>query len=813
MNNQFTRFARATLAAATLSLLPAMAGVLVVETTELQVMIPADLDDQYTWYDYLEASGGTEPYYWELAAGASLPGEDPYLWDYGELGLNLRAVDVGTHEFDVVVTDDNGVSATATVTLTVVEDPNHAPKIVSTMPPTTPENNRVRVDPYATKTFSVVATDIDGDELTFQWELYRPVWVEDMNEWDFVVASNVLDDTTGSFVFGPLTNGEYEVHVTATDGRGTDHSVTRIWSVAVQEAQPLIIGETDFEVMIPADPDPDESYSRSIQLTSSGGLTPHAWRLAAGEELPGSWSEFDADGEIEFELTVADLGTNEFAVVLADAEGMETNVTITLVVINDPNHVPVIESADPAGQWARVDSGTNKTFSVVATDADGDELSYAWSAYGWDDGLEDYDCVAATNNTTGEFAFGPFPDGEYQVRLTLTDGQGEFHEVSRSWNVLVGAAEPLVVHYTAYEVLLPADPDPNKTYDRDITLVAIGGLPTFNWRLADGSVLPGEGSVLRPDGAIEFKLTVANLGTNEFSVVVRDGEGTETNATIALAVATDPNRAPVIDSTSPADDSIRIDPGATKTFSVVATDEDGDEMFYTWTIYGEDGSRLSGIDDDTTGSFEFGPLPKGSYEVGVAVTDGTEYHEVTRLWTVTVADPPPPPAPVAPVIATYKVSFNANGGTGKMSAQTIACNATAKLKANAFKRAKWTFIGWAKTKTGAVAYNNQAAVKNLAAAGKSATLYAKWAKSSYKVKFCHTYKNETGNMKAETFAYGKAKRLLKNKFLREGYKFKGWATSKAAAKKGKVKYKNKAKVKNLTATGKMVKLFPVWKKK
>ena len=160
---------------------------------------------------------------------------------------------------------------------------------------------------------------------------------------------------------------------------------------------------------------------------------------------------------------------------------------------------------------------------------------------------------------------------------------------------------------------------------------------------------------------------------------------------------------------------------------------------------------------------------------------------------------------------TYKVVFNANGGTGKMAAQTVARNATAKLVANRFARSGWVFLGWAKTAGGAVAYANGAPVKNLAAAGKSATLYAKWAKKTYKVKFVAN--GGKGKMKAQTFTYGKAKKLTANKFKREGYVFKGWATSKSQAKKGKVKYKNKKSVKNLTATGKTVKLYAVWKKK
>lgn len=61
--------------------------------------------------------------------------------------------------------------------------------------------------------------------------------------------------------------------------------------------------------------------------------------------------------------------------------------------------------------------------------------------------------------------------------------------------------------------------------------------------------------------------------------------------------------------------------------------------------------------------------------------------------------------------------------------------------------------------------------------------------------------------------YGKKKALTKVKFTKKGYKFTGWATSKKNAAKGKVKYKNGAKVKNLTSKkGKTVTLYAVWKK-
>ena len=165
---------------------------------------------------------------------------------------------------------------------------------------------------------------------------------------------------------------------------------------------------------------------------------------------------------------------------------------------------------------------------------------------------------------------------------------------------------------------------------------------------------------------------------------------------------------------------------------------------------------------------------------------------------------------------TYTVAFNANGGKlpkgKKMAAQTMTYGTAAKLRKNVFTRSGWVFAGWATKKGGAVAYTDAQSAKNLRADGGTMTLYAVWAKKTYKVAF---YANGgKGTMAVESFTYGKAKKLTANKFKApKGKKFAGWATSKANAKKGVVKYKNKQSVKNLVTTGKTVKLYAVWKKK
>lgn len=166
-------------------------------------------------------------------------------------------------------------------------------------------------------------------------------------------------------------------------------------------------------------------------------------------------------------------------------------------------------------------------------------------------------------------------------------------------------------------------------------------------------------------------------------------------------------------------------------------------------------------------------------------------------------------------INMFTVKFGANGGTGTMPAQSIICDTAAALRANAFTKSGCLFLGWAKSASGAVAYANKAKVKNLAAAGKAVTLYAKWAVAKYYVKF----KANGGTlpkgkkMPVQTMAYGKAAALTKNAFVRNGYVFMGWAAGAANAKKRIVAFKNGQSVKNLRADGLTLNLYALWAKK
>ena len=154
----------------------------------------------------------------------------------------------------------------------------------------------------------------------------------------------------------------------------------------------------------------------------------------------------------------------------------------------------------------------------------------------------------------------------------------------------------------------------------------------------------------------------------------------------------------------------------------------------------------------------------------------------------------------------YKIKFDKNGGTGTMKTISATYGKSVKLTANAFKRSKHTFQGWAKKKNGEVAYADKAKVKNLTATdGKTVTLYAVWKPYSYTVKF--NANGGTGAAKVQTIKCGAKTKLAANAYVRDGFEFAGWAKKKG----GSVAYKDKASVKDLAKNGKTVTLYAVWR--
>ena len=146
----------------------------------------------------------------------------------------------------------------------------------------------------------------------------------------------------------------------------------------------------------------------------------------------------------------------------------------------------------------------------------------------------------------------------------------------------------------------------------------------------------------------------------------------------------------------------------------------------------------------------------------------------------------------------YTVVFDGNNhSSGATAAVTCTYNEDCTLPSNGFSRTGYTFKGWSTTKGGSVKYENNGYVRNLTPVkDATVTLYAVWEANTYTVKFDKNSSEATGNVGSVVCTYDKACTLPANNFTRVGATFDGWAVTSNTA----VQYKDKASVKNLTAT-------------
>ena len=128
-----------------------------------------------------------------------------------------------------------------------------------------------------------------------------------------------------------------------------------------------------------------------------------------------------------------------------------------------------------------------------------------------------------------------------------------------------------------------------------------------------------------------------------------------------------------------------------------------------------------------------------------------------------------------PALASYTVSYDANGGSGAPSSQTKWYGKTLTLSSTKPTRTGYTFQGWG-TSASATTPAYSAGVPY--GANAAITLYAVWKANTYTVKF--DANGGTGAPANQTKTYGVALKLSSTKPTRTNYNFLGWGTSASA---------------------------------
>ena len=139
---------------------------------------------------------------------------------------------------------------------------------------------------------------------------------------------------------------------------------------------------------------------------------------------------------------------------------------------------------------------------------------------------------------------------------------------------------------------------------------------------------------------------------------------------------------------------------------------------------------------------------------------------------------------------SYKVTYNANGGSGAPGSQTKWYNENLTLSSTKPTRTGYTFTGWSGGYRPGQVYSGNA---NL-------NLTAQWKANTYTVSY--NANGGSGAPSSQTKTYGVTLKLSSTKPTRTNYNFKGWSTSKS----GSVSYSPGGNYTNNSS----VTLYAVW---
>lgn len=128
-----------------------------------------------------------------------------------------------------------------------------------------------------------------------------------------------------------------------------------------------------------------------------------------------------------------------------------------------------------------------------------------------------------------------------------------------------------------------------------------------------------------------------------------------------------------------------------------------------------------------------------------------------------------------PALASYTVSYNANGGSNAPSSQTKWHGKTLTLSSDVPTRAGYTFQGWALSKADADAGNYYYGPGTSCGRNENLTLYAIWKANTYTVSY--NTNGGTGAPGSQTKTHGVTLTLSSTIPTRTNYTFLGWATS------------------------------------
>jgi hypothetical protein len=422
--------------------------------------------------DTLTVAGGKAGFTWVLQSGSLPAGVG--LSTGGVLSGTPTSVTGSPFTFTVQVTDGNGKTATATLSLSVL---NQFAITTASVP-----------DAYAGTAYSFTLAATGGVAPYSNWTVISGALPGGIT---LAPATGTLSGTTG--VTGPFT---FTVQVQDATLATTSKQFTLTVNSppSITSTSPLADGYIGV------------SYNATV--SGSGGKTPYTWSIQSGFNLPLGLNLTAGTGVISGSPS-GSAGPSTFTVVLTDANNVQVTKSFTLTVFAKPTVNPVTPG-----------DGYTTVAYTQALGASGGKAPLTWSVQ-----------MAGTlppglsiNAGTGALTGTPTMTGTYPFTVVVTDANLQTGTLALSISVY-----PLPVITTA---MLP-DGYLSVAYNQ--TPAATGGKAPLAWSIALGT-LPAGLNLTASNGNIAG--TPTTPGMSSFQLKVTDANGKAFTQPLSINIAT-----------------------------------------------------------------------------------------------------------------------------------------------------------------------------------------------------------------------------------------------------------------------------------
>ena len=531
-----------------------------------------------------DADGSITSYAWSKVSGPSQGG----ITNAGSVSTTATNLAQGTYIFKLTVTDNNNVTGSDSVVITVNPILNQPPVANAGANKTiTLPTNSITLDGSA-------SSDPDGTISTYAW-----------TKASGPSQGTITSTTNATTTVTNLVQGTYILKLTVKDNGNSTASDSVIITVNAAANQPPVANAGSNQVITL--PTNSVTLNGSASSDPDGSIASYAWVKTAGgtATLSNANSSSATAGNLQ-------AGQYTFELTVTDNRGASSRKTVRVTVLNSTDQNPIADAGVSQSITLPVNSATlNGNGSL---DPDGTISTYTWSKVS---GPAQGNITGANQSIT---TVNNLVQGIYIFKLTVADNNGI--TASDSVTVTVNAAtNQLPVADAGVNQTLPFGTssvtlDGSKSSDPDGTITA------YKWTLISGA------AVTISDSAIS-KPVITGLegGQYIFELTVTDDKGASSKTQVKIIVNLISNQPPVAD--AGANQVIALPVNSIKLDATQSSDPDGTIESFSWMK--TEGPSAVTITNVSTSTPVVSGLVEGVYTFELTVTDNRGASTVAQV--------------------------------------------------------------------------------------------------------------------------------------------------------------------------------------